>query len=407
MERLDQLESVKAESKGLFGHQDYLELRFKSQEVGEVDFHLNGQDSEAWAALVDRARSGRIEEDLATGAGISLAELTGPLTQANVVALQGEINELQDEMMLKDVREDLEELENDVRSLERELANVRAKGYAIEKHLEADLAVLVSQWERIKGNAEKMLVHQSGLLSGQMQTVQKQQADLVGRSDNLSAARPQYLQIKSAIASAEAQADAASDTVLAQYEAYAEEVEDFDSHLEWVLWMLDALATASFQLLATESGVAATEAVWYRPNAEPENGILFLTDQRLIWEDRVGDFELKFELPHSQIEEVRIEGATEAHGEQLFFKLGSGAPLPQTRFEPAQAVGEAWLKMVGRARAGDYHSDRAVEIDPEELARVASAPVQCPNCGASFTAPVLRGQTEIVCEYCRVVTRLG
>ncbi len=406
-ERLDQVDSVKAEAKGLFGHQDFLQVMFNSQDLGEVNFHLNGQDSEAWAALVDRARSGRIEEDVATGAGISLAELTGPLTQTNIVALQGEINDLQDEMMLKDVREDLEELENDVRLLERELTNVRAKGYAIEKHLEADLAILVSQWERIKGNAEKMLAHQAGLLSGQMQSVQKQQAVLVGRSDTLSEARPQYLQIKSTIASAEAQADAASDTVLSQYEAYAEEVEDFDSHLEWVAWMLDALATASFQLLATESGVAATEAVWDRPNAEPENGILFLTDQRLIWEDRVGDFELKFEVPLSQIEEVRIEAATEAHGERVFFKLGSEAPLPQTRFEPAQSVGDAWLKMVGRARAGDYHSDRAVEIDPEELARVASAPVQCPNCGAAFTAPVLRGQTEIVCEYCRVVTRLG
>ena len=406
-ERLDQLESVKAESKGLFGHQDFLEVLFKSQNLGEVAFHLNGQDSEAWAALVDRARSGRIEEDLATGAGINLADLTGPLTQANIVALQGEINELQDEMMLKDVREDLEELENDVRSLERELTNVRAKGYAIEKHLEADLAILVAQWERIKGSAEKMLAQQTGLLSGQMQTVQGQQAELVGRSDNLREARPQYLQIKSAIASAEAQADAAGDTVLSQYEAYAEEVEDFDAHLEWVAWMLDALATASFQLLATESGVAATEAVWDRPNVEPENGILFLTDQRLIWEDRVGDFEVKFELPHTQIEEVRIEEASEAHGEQLFFRLGSEAPLPHTRFEPAQSVGEAWLKMVGRARAGDYQSDRAVEIDPDELARVASAPVQCPNCGASFTAPVLRGQTDIVCEFCRVVTRLG
>ncbi len=406
-ERLDQVHAVKAASKGLFGHQDFLEVAFKSPELEVVDFHLNGQDSENWAALIERARTGRLAEDLATDTGISLSELSGPLTQASIVTLQGELNELQDEMMLKDVREDLEELENDVRSLERELAKLRAKGYAIEKNLEADLAILVSQWDRVKANAEKTLAHQTNLLSEQMQTVQQQQAALVGRSGDLAQARPQFLQIKSALASAEAQADAASSTVVSQYEDYAEEIEAFDMHLDWVSWMIDALATASFRLLSTESGVAATEAVWARPNADPENGILFLTDQRLIWEDRVGDYEVKFETPLSQVEEIKVEEAVGGQPERLLFRFGAEAQLPQTRFEPAQPVGEAWLKMVGRARAGDYQKDRAEEIDPEELARVAEAPVQCPNCGAAFTAPVLRGQNEIVCEFCRVITRLG
>jgi hypothetical protein len=86
--------------------------------------------------------------------------------------------------------------------------------------------------------------------------------------------------------------------------------------------------------------------------------------------------------------------------------LGGAAPLPTVTLLLSQPVAEEWQQMIGRARAGSYDSDRAVEIDPDELERVRNAPAQCPNCGAAFTAPLLRGQTEIVCEFCGVATRI-
>jgi uncharacterized Zn finger protein len=55
---------------------------------------------------------------------------------------------------------------------------------------------------------------------------------------------------------------------------------------------------------------------------------------------------------------------------------------------------------------GDYTSDRAVAIDQAAVDKVKSAPTQCSNCGAAFTKPVLRGQTEIKCEFCGAVMRL-
>jgi hypothetical protein len=208
------------------------------------------------------------------------------------------------------------------------------------------------------------------------------------------------------MASAEAQAEAAEETVLDQYDDYADEVETLDAHLEWVDWMLDALETASFQLLATESGVAGVEAVWERAGMEPENGVLFLTDQRLIWEDRVGDFEAKIVVPVAQIMDIKQQIDEESGLEELVFTFGSEAPVPNARFELSQSVAETWLQMVGRACSGGYADDRAVEIDEAELDRIRNAPSQCSNCGAAFTAPVLRGQTEIVCEFCGVSTRI-
>ena len=208
------------------------------------------------------------------------------------------------------------------------------------------------------------------------------------------------------IASAEAQSEAAEDTVLDQYDEYAEEVETLDAHLEWVDWMLDALETASFKLLATESGVSAVEAVWEAPGREPENGVLFLTDQRLLWEDREGDFELKIDLALNDILDVDSQVDENDNSHRLVIGMGGKAPFPTGVFLLSQPLVKEWQQMLGRARSGGYAADRAVEIDKDYLERIRAASTQCPNCGAAFTAPVLRGQEEIVCEFCGVATRI-
>ncbi|MEJ2710371.1 MAG: hypothetical protein P8074_22360 [Anaerolineales bacterium] len=398
---------VEGENKGLFGHKDFLRIEFTGNDLGEVTFHLDGQDSKDWADLVKRAISGQIEKERTNSSNaLSMGDITGPISKADIMAVQSEVNALQDEIMLRAVRQELSELENEVRSLERKLAGVRGRGYEIEKSLEADVAVLVAQWERTKTNAEKTLEFQSGVLNNQMQSIQQSAARLVGMSGNLTAARPLYMQVKSSIASAEAQADAAEATVLAQYDEYAEEVEGLTAHLEWIEWMLEALSSASFRLQATESGISAVEAVYLPPYGEPENGILFLTDQRLLWEDRVGTYELKVDVPLTEILDVEEQADPQTKQEALVFKFGAQAPSPLAKFELASPVTEEWLQMIGRARSGGYVRDRAVEIPEEELERIRSAPQQCSNCGAPYTAPLLRGQTEIRCSYCGHVVRI-
>jgi hypothetical protein len=399
---LGEIKTVKAQNKGVFGHQDFLEVDFGKQ---MVSFHLDGQDSKDWAVWISDAKSGKLDQDRASGSKLSFADLTGPLTQADILDLQNEINELQDEMMLRVTQDELSELENKAATLSRELAELRARGYVVEKSLEADIEVLNLQWEKIKTRSQATLDYQTSQLGSSMKSIQEGMAKLAGMTSSLAAARPVYINLKSMIASAEAQAEAAEETVLDQYDEYADEVEMLDTHLEWVDWMLDAISTASFKLLATEGGVAAVEAVWERPGLPPENGILFLTDQRLLWEDRVGEYELKLEVPLSEVLEAKDESDEETKTERLVVSLGGNAPVSSGIFVLSQPVAEEWLQMIGRARSGGYAGDRAVEIDEAELDRIRNAPTECPNCGAAYTAPILRGQDQLVCEFCGVATR--
>jgi DNA repair exonuclease SbcCD ATPase subunit len=404
---LSTVKKIKAQSKGLFGHQDFMEVEFSGTNLGTLSLHINGQDSKEWVTLIERAKSGQIEEERTSGSGISFSDLTGPLTSGDLLAIQNEVNELQDEMMLKDVQEDLAELENKVNTLARDLTALRARGYAVEKSLEADIQILASQWEQVKSRAETTIAHQTKVLGEQMAVINDDLAKLMGMSSNLTSARPHFVRLKSTIASAEAQAEAAEDTVLDMYDEYADEVDALATHFEWVDWMLDAISTASFRLLATESGVAATEAVWLRPGLEPENGILYLTDQRILWEDRVDAYELKIAVPLQQVTDAKETSNEEAEFDEISISFDSSdAPVPKAEFQLALPVADDWLQMIGRSRAGDYAEDRAVKLDEAEIERVRNAPEQCSNCGAAFTAPVLRGQTEITCEYCGVVTRI-
>jgi hypothetical protein len=400
------IKSTKAESKGLFGHQDFILVEFSESQLGNISFHIDGQASQDWVAWIDKVRSGEIIKDRVTGRGITHSDLTGPLTIADILSVQSEVNQLHDELMLRASRQELAGIENDLRTLERKLSELRARGYVLERSLETDLSILAMQWDRIKRNAESTLEIQAHVLNEQMNRIQDLLSELIGSSEDLQAARPVYMKLKSEIASAEAQAEASEDTVVAQYDEYCNEIETLAAHLEWIEWMLDGLATASFRLLATESGCAATEAIWERPGMVAENGILFLTDQRLLWEDRIDSYELKFELPLKNILEVVSDVAEEYNQQRLIFTLDKAIPYPKVIFRLDLPVADSWLKMVGRARSGDYLKDRSVEIDRAEIERIQNAPTQCSNCGAAYTTPILRGQVDIACEYCGMIVRI-
>jgi hypothetical protein len=403
-QKIDACTNEKAIHKGLFGNQDFLEITFSDPKLANVSFHMNGQDCNLWEGWIKKAKSGEIETERSVGSGISISDITGPLTNADILALQTEVSDLQAVISLKEVRAELSKLEHDQGELESNLASLRARGYLIEKNLESDVEILSLQWERIRTNADIALQSQTKLLGDQMVQIQKNMSLLLGKISILSEARPLFLQVKSAMASIEAQADAADDTVMVTYDQYADEVESFSAHFEWVEWMLDAIASASFKLLATESGIAATEATFHAPGMEPENGILYLTDQRLLWEDRVEDYELKVNLPLNLISDVKIEANSINNSHSLIFTLKNSAPYPEILFTLALPVGDAWVKMIGRASSGEYSTDRAVPIDPKEIDRIRNAPRQCSNCGAAFTAPILRGQSDLTCEYCGQVT---
>ncbi|MGB8648349.1 MAG: hypothetical protein WCF84_24145 [Anaerolineae bacterium] len=59
---LAQLQSVIASKRGLMGHEDHLDFTFSGAKYRSAHFHIEGQDCNTWQGMVNRARSGGLEE---------------------------------------------------------------------------------------------------------------------------------------------------------------------------------------------------------------------------------------------------------------------------------------------------------------------------------------------------------
>ena len=80
---------------------------------------------------------------------------------------------------------------------------------------------------------------------------------------------------------------AAENTLRGMYDELSGQVSELTRRLDEVDYLLKQLSEASFQLLTTEGGVAAVKAVWCKTGKEQKDdpeGVLYLTDQRLIFE---------------------------------------------------------------------------------------------------------------------------
>ncbi|MEK7276494.1 MAG: hypothetical protein AAB427_04020, partial [Chloroflexota bacterium] len=261
---LSEIGIAKASKKGLMGHEDHLDVDYGSQ---SAHFHIDGQDSNEWQIMIERARAGGYESERAkAGAGMSIADLTGPVTQADILQAQSQVNDLQTRAMLSFAKDALEDLETKVGNLARQLSDARAKGYLFEKALEKQALSLADQWAGVKQAVTADMSQQSAQLGQMMPNIQQAMAVLMSQSANPQAARPQYMGTVSLVASAEAQAAAAEQSILGQYDNFQAEADKLSAHFDWIAWMLEALSTASFQLMATEGGVAAAQANWLRPN---------------------------------------------------------------------------------------------------------------------------------------------
>ncbi len=87
----------------------------------------------------------------------------------------------------------------------------------------------------------------------------------------------------------EDKASAAERSISGMYDQVQNQLYKLSSRLDQIEFMLTNLAEASFQLLPTESGLAAVKAVWCISGKEQKDdpqGILFLTDQRILFEQK-------------------------------------------------------------------------------------------------------------------------
>ena len=345
-------------------------------------------------------------------------------TASDISALQTKIGWLQESVRLTKTRDAVEDLQTNVNGMAQRIVSLRTRGYFFEKDLESQAQSFVESWALLYPNVQSQINMQSSTLMNSLRPIEMQMPQLAAAAGNPATARGLLTSLQSAVDQLESKITAAEGAVNGMYDQFNNQVYAATKHLDDIEYLVTQLAEATFQLLPTEGGIAAVKAVWCKAGKEQKGdpeGVLYLTDQRVIFEQKeeVATKKVLFVVTEKQkVQALQLEAPvalvekvdTSKQGmmkneDHIEIRFASGASVEMAHFHIWQD-NAAWQALINRAKSKDFDKGRAVAIDQAAVDKVKAAPAQCPSCGGNITTVVLRGQDSITCEYCGFVIRL-
>ena len=341
-----------------------------------------------------------------------------------ISALQTRVNTLQASVQLTKSREAVEQLQTNINGMAQRILSLRTRGYVFEKDMESQAQSFVSSWAQLYSILQAQINTQSSLLVSSLRPIEMQMPQLASMAGNPVAARGLLATLQSAVGQVESKVTAAEQAIEGMYNQFNNQVYTATRHLEEVEYLLTQLAEASFQLLPTEAGIAAVKAAWCKTGKEQKGdpeGVLYLTDQRLIFEQKeeIATKKVLFVVTEKQkVQGLQLETPvvlvdkveTSKQGllkneDHIEVHFASGAPVQAAHFHIWQD-NAAWQALINRAKNKDFDQGRTVAVDQAAVEKAKAAPSKCPSCGGVITTVVLRGMDSIKCEYCGFVIRL-
>ncbi len=358
------------------------------------------------------AGAGRIQP--ASISAAAPANLTQEMTE-QLSSLDSRLETLQSQLGFEEHYDAMSDLDNGISALSSTVADCRRRGYCYQGFLERKVETLESKWQdarpRLVNEMEQSGTELQGLLNTAAQT---------RNNVRNSAAIPAFDRSLNAL---DARRESADTAFRSHYSGIYETFHQTRAQVELINDMLDELDMASFSLLAGESPVRSVKARWWRDGEKRgPDGVLYLTDQRLVFEqkeevatkkvlfvatEKETVRQLVFETPLGTVQNVKSSSrGLMGHEDHLDYEFGSGAPYPNAHFHIDGQESDEWVGMVKRVQTGDIQAER---VQPEGQpavstadvdAAIADAPQNCTSCGAPITTPIMHGQRQIICEYC-------
>jgi hypothetical protein len=343
----------------------------------------------------------------------------------HISSVQHDLTSLQDDLRLNDLRQEVSSLTAEINALAPRFQHLRSLGYPFEKTLEEHITSLAQRWSMQQSSISLEIANQGGMLIASAAPLEIQVAQLAGYRGNPIMAGGLLPQAEAGIATLKSRIEAAKTNLRSAYQPFKDEKEPIANHLKDLEWSYGELAEACFKLLPTEALIMAVKAVWIRDhkeNNEDPEGVLFLTDQRLLFEQKqeIATKKVLFittekkkiqqiacEVPASVIGTVTAtKRGFLSHEDHIEILFDESSPIHYLHFHIDGQDCNAWTENLTSASTTYFDVDRAVPLDDAVVERVKAAPTQCPACGGAITQPVLRGMDSLTCPFCGKVMRL-
>jgi prefoldin subunit 5 len=337
-------------------------------------------------------------------------------------ALKDRFERLRDDARFPDITRELDNLVATIRALPDDIAKLRTRGYIFASYLENKADVLQREWDDARAQVHQAINREQADIRPTIERVER----AIERGENLvkhpSALVNQLPVMTEDVNDLEREIGAAKLRMRDRFERLQTNTQQATSELQKFNTYLDRKEQASFDFLAGESVFIADEAEWIATNKASSNpdGVLYLTDQRLIFEQKettgktLGLFggkkvqALQWALPLNQVGEAAPENKGLFGGKDLVhLKLMSGAPYAEITVEIKGGVqAKFWAAQIMRMIRGEVQSERTVELSPDVAEALRNAPTECPVCGATLP-PLVAGQRQINCTYCGTLVRVS
>lgn len=355
------------------------------------------------------ARRPPIRRPAAAAAATITAEMA-----AQISAVQDKFERLESQAQLEDIFTAVGSIDSKLTQLPFDLEALRDRGYVHSGLLEDRLEAIDDQWDEVRPRVEKALSKQVDRLDKELDQTERQ-VNRLGKA-NVKTVDTAVDRLGSRIAAARRALDGLYDDIETS-------LNKIEYQLSQVEKMLDLITgSPEIHLLEAEGPLLAVKAEWQQDGEEGPEGILFLTDQRLLFEQReevvtkkrFGLFNAESEMVQKLLVEAQVheieqmkhkeEGGFLGMGKEDIIELvfAATAPLSRARFHLKGQDSEDWAAMINRIQSGEIDEDRSDEyMDELEAAEITSAsfPTQCPNCFAAVPEQP-RGVTSYICEFC-------
>ena len=198
--------------------------------------------------------------------------------QNEIQSLQSTLGDLQSSVRLTDIRDRVEDLGSTVSGLDRRIESLREGGYAFEKELEGQAKDFLKEWNKIAPGLEREIKSEADSLEEALRPLDSQLNLLAGDRGMPKTLSSRVKRLKSQVESLEGRVKAVEENIRGAYDQFSSGVDQLKSHLYKLEWMMTEISEASFEMLATESGIMAVKAVWAKEGkqkkSDPE-GVLY------------------------------------------------------------------------------------------------------------------------------------
>lgn len=322
---------------------------------------------------------------------------------------------------LDDPYKAFQEMNANIDGVANTLSALRKRGYVFGGDWEKQAASLRANWPSQKRDAERIYAEQKGELQIASRRVQQLLVRAERDSTLLDDLGRDLNEFERQISSAEERLQGAC---AAADNAYGL----ISGGIEQATFLLDELDGVTFNLLRDEHPVAACKAQWVSNKEEPQ-GILYLTDQRILFEQeeekatkKILFITTKSEMVQRLLWEAPVGAVKKANAEDkggfagfgvkelLTLEFGeSGGNLPKDvtlRFLD-YADNEMWQGLIQRVKSGEIQKERyGASAKAEAAPAPREVPTHCPRCNAALPT-VYKGTQQITCEYCGATVNVG